>query len=108
VVGHQHPGVADIAIGGERAGHVDVALVGERLDEVDFPPLMLRKCTLKILPRSPDRRITSRALSAVTTGYFFAHGEHRLSRRLSAVGVAGIARADASDQGLRKVGLATS
>src|SRR3984893_2926506 len=39
VVGHQHVGVADIAIGGERTGHVDVALVGEGLDEVELLPL---------------------------------------------------------------------
>jgi len=38
VVGHQHVGVADIAIGGERAGHVHVAFVGEGLHEVELLP----------------------------------------------------------------------
>src|ERR1700730_10319074 len=60
VVGHQHVGVADIAIGGERAGHVDFALVGNASMKSSFLPLMLRKCTLKILPRSPNQRITSK------------------------------------------------
>ena len=38
MVGHQHVGVADIAIGGERARHVHIALVGEGLHEVELLP----------------------------------------------------------------------
>src|ERR1700720_4094248 len=39
VVGHQHVGVADIAISGEGAGHIHVALVGEGLHEVELMSL---------------------------------------------------------------------
>src|SRR5215475_8109305 len=36
VVGHQHVGVADIAVDGERAGHVHVAFVRESFHKVEL------------------------------------------------------------------------
>ena len=47
MVGHQHLGVADIAICGECLGHVHIALVGEGLHEVELLPfdVILVSCT---------------------------------------------------------------
>jgi hypothetical protein len=56
VVGHQHVGIADIAIGGECVGHVDVALVGERLHEHRYCGAFLLSVLpgLLALTRGPD------------------------------------------------------
>jgi len=49
VVGHQHVGVADIAVGGERVGHIHVALDGEGLHEVELAPFDVAEMHIEYL-----------------------------------------------------------
>ena len=59
MVWHQKPVISNLAINLQRLDEINITFIRESLDEIIAMPRILRKWTLKILPRSPNQRITS-------------------------------------------------